>query len=247
MGLSETVVASLIGALATITASVFQLMRTRAGADTRPRRSRIRSTIAIAALMFACAVAGYAFAELRAVGAREEIAALRRELAVQLQAVAAATARIGQTTAREASVAMPAAAEAAAAGAAFTSSEALAHLPPCRLGAADEAAGPAACSEATVQRVALCAGLPEGVREPRVQLFARGMQDDSSWRLADGSAAAAVQVRQAGNAFEFGIGSTSRALCVPLGNWSMEESYAVRLQVEWGAPDIRTVGLVTPD
>lgn len=241
MGLSETVLAALIGALATITASVFQLMRTRASADTRPRRSRIRSTIAIAALMLACAVAGYAYSELRAVGAREEIGALRRELAVQLQAVAAATARIGQTAApRAASVTIP------PAGAPLTSSEALAQLPPCRLGAGDEAAGPAACSEATVQRVALCALIAESAHEPRVQLFVRGMREGSSWQLADGASAAALQVRQTGDAFAFETGAGNPTLCVPLGNWSMEESYAVRLRVEWAEPDVRTVGLTQP-
>src|SRR5688572_26508660 len=80
MDLSETIVAAIIGALATMGTAIFQLIRNRAPSDSRPKKNRVRSTFAIVLLMLGCIVGGYFWSELRAVGAKEEIAALRAEL-----------------------------------------------------------------------------------------------------------------------------------------------------------------------
>src|SRR5678815_6142065 len=77
MGLSETIVAAIIGALATMATAIVQLVRNRAPSDGRPKpkKSRMRSALATIALMIGCIVGGYAWSALRAVSAKEELAA----------------------------------------------------------------------------------------------------------------------------------------------------------------------------
>ena len=71
MGLSETIVAAIIGALATMGTAIFQLVRNRAPSETRPKKNRTRSVLATIALMIGCIVGGYAWSALRAVSSRK--------------------------------------------------------------------------------------------------------------------------------------------------------------------------------
>ena len=75
MGLSETIVAAIIGALATMATAIVQLIRNRAPDQTRPKKNRMRSLMATIALMIGCIVGGYAWSALRAVSAKEELTA----------------------------------------------------------------------------------------------------------------------------------------------------------------------------
>jgi hypothetical protein len=79
MGLSETIVAAIIGALATMGTAIFQLVRNRAPSETRPKKNRTRSVLATIALMIGCIVGGYAWSALRAVSAKEEMRATMQE------------------------------------------------------------------------------------------------------------------------------------------------------------------------
>src|SRR3954469_365498 len=92
MGLSETIVAAIIGALATMGTAIFQLVRNRAPSDGRPKpkKNRMRSALATIALMIGCIVGGYAWSSLRAVSAKEELAAtMEAEFTKQFAALAA--------------------------------------------------------------------------------------------------------------------------------------------------------------
>ena len=99
MGIPETIVAAGIGGAATVTAALFQLytaLRVKTKADARPKKSSLlRSSLAIAALMVASAVGGYACSEYlhqqtledtRAM--RDEMRGMREELNAKLQALA---------------------------------------------------------------------------------------------------------------------------------------------------------------
>ena len=66
MGLSETILAAIIGALATMGTAIFQLIRNRAPSESRPKKNRTRSVVATIALMIGCIVGGYAWSALRA-------------------------------------------------------------------------------------------------------------------------------------------------------------------------------------
>src|SRR5678810_418054 len=92
MGLSETIVAAIIGALATMGTAIVQLVRNRAPSDGRPKpkKSRMRSALATIALMIGCIVGGYGWSSLRAVSAREGLAAtMEAEFTKQFAALAA--------------------------------------------------------------------------------------------------------------------------------------------------------------
>ena len=73
MGLSETILAAIIGALATIVTAVFQLVRNRSPSESKPKKNRMRSLLATVALSVACIVGGYAWSSLRAVNAKDEM------------------------------------------------------------------------------------------------------------------------------------------------------------------------------
>ena len=92
MGISETIVAAIIGALATMLTAIVQLVRNRAPTDGRPKpkKNRMRSVLATIALMIGCIVGGYAWSSLRAVSAKEELAAtMEAEFTKQFAALAA--------------------------------------------------------------------------------------------------------------------------------------------------------------
>ena len=91
MDLSETILASMIGAAATMLAAMFQLFlafRNRAKVETRPKRSTMRPLVAVFAMLIASAVGGFVYSELRAERVREDTRELREELTSQLQALA---------------------------------------------------------------------------------------------------------------------------------------------------------------
>src|SRR3954470_19218921 len=75
MGLSETIVAAIIGALATMATAIVQLIRNRAPDQTRAKKNRVRSLLATIALMIGCIVGGYAWSALRAMSAKDELQA----------------------------------------------------------------------------------------------------------------------------------------------------------------------------
>src|SRR3954465_8043385 len=90
MGLSETILAAIIGAGATMATAIVQLIRNRAPDQSRPRKNRMRSLLATIALMIGCLVGGYAWSALRAVSAKEEMqATLQAEFARQFAEFAA--------------------------------------------------------------------------------------------------------------------------------------------------------------
>ncbi len=92
MGISETIIAAIIGALATMVTAIVQLVRNRAPSDGRPKpkKSRMRSLLATVALMIGCIVGGYAWSSLRAVSAKDELAAtMEAEFTKQFAALAA--------------------------------------------------------------------------------------------------------------------------------------------------------------
>src|SRR3954453_17659434 len=90
MGLSETIVAAIIGALATMATAIVQLIRNRAPDQTRAKKNRMRSVLATIALMIGCIVGGYAWSALCPVGAKEELTApLQAEFSRQFAEFAA--------------------------------------------------------------------------------------------------------------------------------------------------------------
>jgi hypothetical protein len=135
MGLSETIIAAIIGAIATVATAIVQIVRSAAPAESgRPKKSRTRSAFALIALVLGAMFGGYFWSELRAVGAREEIAALRADLKLAMRNEAA---RQAEDTPPPADPGAPHPALAARVGE-TANAESVAHLPPCRVTAQAE-------------------------------------------------------------------------------------------------------------
>lgn len=235
MGLSETILAAIIGALATMGTAIFQLIRNRAPSESRPKKNRTRSVIATIALMIGCIVGGYAWSALRAVSAKEEIASAMEEQYKKQFAEFIASQGLKSAPAMSADGsggAMP------ARNGETGSSEAVAHLPPCRVNAAPDEVGPVLCTERVAQRIELCATLPLATHTTNVRLEARVPKSESAWLARDAGAATVGSVHVNGDPNEYAVSADRRSVCLDVSNWSVEDTLAVRITVDYAfGPD----------
>src|SRR5262249_10471486 len=176
MGMSETILAAMIGAGATMATAMFQLFysfKARARTESRPRRSVMRSMLAVLALMLASAVGGYLYSELLKQHATEDLRAMRQEMHDQLEAI---TSRLGRNVA-------PVQAASAASDAARSSiviqpvlatvplTDSLAYVPACHRDGDPSATG--ACTEQSAQNLAVCSSLTPGEKVGDIALYAQ--------------------------------------------------------------------------
>lgn len=229
MGLSETIVAAIIGALATMGTAIFQLVRNRAPSETRPKKNRIRSLVATVALMIGCIVGGYAWSSLRAVSMREEI-----EQAMDVRYQKQFTDLVAKLAAKPE----------AAAGAIPTrngesgSAEAIARLPACKPNSAPDDVGPVMCTDSAAQRVELCATVPAASRTTHVRLESRVPNGSEAWQARDAGAATVGSLHVNGETTEYPVSPDHRSVCLDIANWSVTDMLAARLTVDYDAgPD----------
>jgi hypothetical protein len=226
MGLSETIVAAIIGALATMATAIVQLIRNRAPSESRPKKNRTRSVLATIALMIGCIVGGYAWSALRAVSAKEELTAtMQAEFTRQFTEFAAR-----QSQANAAPNGATLAARAPGAGVA----EALAHLPPCHISAQSADAGPVTCNDSIAQPVTLCAAVPASAQTNKVRVQARVPKSESPWMERDAGAPTLGSLHFGADTSEYPVSPELRSVCLDVSNWSVEDTLAVRLSVEYG-------------
>lgn len=229
MGLSETIIAAIIGALATMLTAIFQLVRNRAPEGSKPKKNRMRSLLATIALMIGCLVGGYAWSSLRAVSAKEELqATMKAEFAEQFAALAAR-----QT---EPAASDPAAGHGntvASHHAEDGTAESLAHLPPCRLNAHPEDVGPVTCSAREAQQISLCATVPAAAQTTSVRVLARVPNSESPWLERDAGAPTLGSLHIAEAPVEYPVSADQRSVCLEVSNWSVEDTLAVRVMVDY--------------
>ncbi len=167
MGLSETIVAAIIGASATVSAAGFQLMRARTPSPGRPRRSMLRTMLMLAAIVVASAVGGYAYSELRADGARQEMARMRGEIDEQLHALTLASERRADAHHSPPLVA---------------SSEALVQLAPCVRSGADSEGPAPLCDSTALAPVLLCTQVPAAAERLGIERYSRAAGAGEGWQ-----------------------------------------------------------------
>jgi hypothetical protein len=229
MGLSETIIASIIGALATMLTAIFQLVRNRAPEGSKPKKNRMRSLLATIALMVGCIVGGYAWSSLRAVSAKEELqTTMKAEFAEQFAALAARQAQPEP----HAAPAGDGAAIPARHGENGTA-ESLAHLPPCRLNAHPDDVGPVTCTERVAQIIALCATVPSGAQTTSVRVQARVPNSESAWLERDAGAPTLGSLHISEAPMEYPVSADQRSVCLDVSNWSVEDTLAVRVIVDY--------------
>jgi hypothetical protein len=225
MGISETIIAAIIGALATMATAIVQLIRNRAPSEGRPKKNRTRSVLATIALMIGCIVGGYAWSALRAVSAKEELTATMQ---------AEFTRQFSEFATRQSQAALAASNAAVAARNGAGTAEALVHLPPCHISAQNADAGPVACNESVAQTVALCAAIPAAAQTRQVRLQSRVPRSESPWLERDAGAPTLGSLHIGASSSEYPVSPELRSVCLDVSNWSVEDTLAVRLSVEFG-------------
>jgi hypothetical protein len=238
MGLSETILAAMIGAIATVSAALFQLFmawRARGKADVRPKKGMtMRSVLAILALMVASAAGGFLYSEFMKQRGAEDMRAMRDELKDLRALIAEGRDRAhGVDSAApaqpsNANMLMPVALEGVE-----DSVESIAYVPACRR--TDVAT---ACAEADAQRIALCGTIPSYARVERIDLFAQPDAVQYAW---ESHKAAFEQdlggARFTGKSFEYAQADDLKAVCVNFMQWSSEHPYIARILVQYGFGD----------
>jgi hypothetical protein len=234
MGLSETILAAMIGAMATVSAAIFQIyssIKSRNKIDVKPRKgSTMRSILAVLALMTASAVGGFLYSELLKQRDGEDMRAMRMELRELKELTAAARAPVALLSEPEpvpAPAAMPVKLETGE-----RRVESVAYVPACRKSAAVDGAG--TCSEAEAQRIALCGSIPAYARIEQIELFA---QPDAVQKPWDEHRVAFEQdlggARFTGKSFEYAQGADLKAVCVNFVQWSSEHSHIARVVLNY--------------
>ncbi|HEU4601374.1 MAG TPA: hypothetical protein VFS24_05375 [Steroidobacteraceae bacterium] len=245
MGLSETILAAMIGAIATVSAALFQLFtafKAKGRVDARPKRGlTTRSLVAVLALMTASAAGGFLYSEFLKQRSGEDIRAMRDELQELRRSIlaervaAAAPAPAPQPTMTPAS--LPTSLEDQS-----STVESSVYVPACRA----QAVG-AACQESEAQRVALCGTVPSYARAQKIELFAQPDAAQHSWedhRVAFEQDLGGA--RFTGKSFEYAQSADTKAVCVNFLQWSSEHPQIARMVITYGAHEMDTISAPAP-
>jgi hypothetical protein len=239
MGLSETILAAMIGALATVATAVFQLytsfkQQSRKSVDVRPKKgSALRSVLAVLALMVASAAGGFLYSELIKQRSAEDMRAMRNELQEMRALIASGRDAVkaqAQEVAASAPEPKPAMTRPASMERLSESVESVVYVPACRASNPTEA-----CHEQEAQRIALCGTIPAYARVEQIQMFA---QPDAMQHPWDQHQASLEQdlggARFTGKSFEYAQGADLKAVCVNFMQWSSEHPQIARIVVRFG-------------
>ena len=233
MGLSDSVLAAMIGAAATIGTALFQLIhswRAQAATDRRAKRGGFRSLMMLLIIMAASAVAGYALAEYRAQSLRDETHALREELQQQLKILEASTAKLELVNRSSEEQSMLAHQKKLGADGV----EGLVLVPACKGAQIAFATEHTACSESEATRVSVCAIVPAKAQVSEVLLFTRPENSVQPWNETKVSAG-----QDAGGArfidapLEHHHSESSKQVCSVYSHWASDKGHSARIVVKY--------------
>ena len=231
MGISETVIAAMIGASATVSAAVFQLVihwRKQSGDRRAAVKGGFRSLLWMLTLMFASAVGGFAYSEYLSQERRDETHQLREQLQQQLATLASSTAKLEQVRLNAQSATDAQARQAEERRRGTEGVEGLVQLPACK------ARGSAGCSENDAERVAVCAVVPTSAQVTEVQLYTRPDDSQQSWSESRVEASQdAGKARFLDAPFERTHTEASKEVCVTFAHWAADKGRTARILVKY--------------
>ena len=235
MGLSETILAAMIGAIATVSAALFQLVmawRSRSKVDNSRQKkgTAARSVLSILALMTASAAGGFLYSEFLKQRNGEDLRAMRDELKDRRSLIAQGRDQAHSpdvAAAQPAGMVMPIAMDGEGAE---DTVESIAYVPACRR--TDAAT---ACAEADAQRIALCGTVPAYARVDRIDLFAQPDAVQHPWESHKATLEQDLGgARFTGKSFEYAQANELKAVCVNFMQWSSEHPHIARIVVQYG-------------
>jgi hypothetical protein len=229
MGLSETIIAASIGAAATVSAAMFQLVSAlranKSRLDPRPKKGNTtRSLLAVLALMAVSAVGGYFFSEFRTERTANDMKSMRDELNAKLQILAATTERLATSRGGVSEGASTQPANSAVLGPG--SVEAVVYAPAC------QAVGQTgSCSEANSQKMALCGAIPGDMQARKFDLYIKGANSDATAKAEFDQDLGGAKFL--GPPAEYPQGENRKAVCVNFLHWS-DKPHIATIVVEYG-------------
>lgn len=240
MGLSETIIAASIGAAATVSTALFQLvsaLRSNNRVDVRPKKgSTVKSIAAVVALMVVAAVGGFLFSEFRNERNSVDMQSMRDDINSKLLVLAQTTERLAMRSDAQNSIPQPLAnlqstAQVTAPLAAQESMSAITGTTESVVYAAACESG-ASCTETNTQPVALCGAIPVLTQAREFSLYLKD---------ANSSDVAKVEFDQeitgakfAGPPQEFSQDEQRKAVCVKFFHWS-ERAHIATLVIRYGS------------
>jgi hypothetical protein len=236
LGLSEAILAAMIGAIATVGTAMFQLIsnwRVQTS-ERKSRRGGFRSLMMLLAIMLACAVAGYAFSEYHSQELRDETRALRGDLQQQVKALSMSTERLEQLhlNAQTAADGQARAADDRRRG--IDGAEALVQIPACRGLPGASPPDRLACAESDAMRVAVCSVIPAKAQVTEVLLFTRYEDSQEPWsdtRVTAGQDAGSARFLE--TAFERSHTDTAKEVCFNFAHWGADKTRLARIVVRY--------------
>jgi len=237
VGISDSVLAAMIGALATIGTALFQLImnwRKQSGDRRVATKGGVRSLLWVVTLMLASGVGGFAYSEYLGQGRREEAHELRQEMQQQLQTLAASTAKLEQVRLNAQSVSDAQSRQAEERRRGADGVEGLIQLPACKGKAAGSGADRPTCAESDAQRAAVCAVVPASAAVTEVQLFTRPDESQQPWnesRVVAGQDAGGAKFLD--SSFERGHTDTAKEVCFNFASWNAEKGRTARIVVRY--------------
>lgn len=237
--LSESTLAAMIGATATVLGALVQLriswrkeMKERERGQPISKKTRRGPVLLVYALMVAAAVGGFALSQYLISwreGGRDE---LRSELQSKLAEINATAMRLEQTRLNERQQIEAEAQRADAARLGDEGAAASIVVGPCR---PEGASGDKReCTEQAALRVAVCARVPASATVKEVQLYTKPEDSKQSWqdsRVQPGQDAG--QARFAEKSFERPDDGGARQLCQGFANWNREKPRLARIVVKY--------------
>jgi len=237
MNISDPVIASFIGAFATVVGALVQLriswrkeMRERDRGQPVSKKQRRGPVLLVFALMIASAVGGFALSQYLNSLRYADQDAIRAELQAKLNEIATSAARLEHARMNESppgdtkAKAVDAAADEGATGSIV--------VPPCKAGA--PAAAKPDCSEQGAARIAVCARVPAAASVKEVLLYTKAEDSQQPWE------AARVQPGQdSGQAkfvekfYERADADGSKQVCQSFASWNADKARAARILVKY--------------
>ena len=247
MGLSETILAAMIGAIATVSTAFFQLFmawRTRSKVDSRPKKgTTMRSILAVLALMVASAAGGFLYSEFIKQRNGEDMRAMRdgaQGAAIADRAGPRPGAQSAPRRASRPSAGMKLSADRAgsdgrrrrtASNRSCTCRPAAAPTPPRPARRRMRSASPCAARSRPTR-----ASIASSCSRSPTPCSTRGSSIGQQFEQDLGGA------RFTGKSFEYAQGKELKAVCVNFMQWSSEHPHIARILVQYGfgePPDMR--------
>lgn len=229
--LDDKIVAAVIAAGGTVIGALIQLrviwrkeVRDRARGAPVTKKSRRGPVFAVALLLIAAAVGGFAMSQFWAMRSDRDAEAVRSALQSQVAQISATAERLERATLNERH-------SGAADGPASAAAIVTATVGPCR---AHAAAGPAACGEGDATTVTLCTSVPATATVTSTATYARPEESAQPW--GDSRAAPGQDLGQArfvDKAMERSESDQTKQVCSVFASWNGERAYAARLVVTY--------------